>query len=201
MSKEFLDRRPRIYLAGKITNKSWRKLIECGEKEFCLDSYERNDLESVYFTDKDEYYNYEYKTDRYIITGPHSLSCDHGCFHRGIHAATAYDEWGDSVELEPDADICGDDVVRACCSQIDRSDLVFAYIDSLDAYGTFAEIGYAFGKGKKIYIIVEGNYMLDQLWFLVIMACQSGGWCTYNQKQTIKKHILKCFNKMLEENK
>lgn len=196
---EQLDGRPRIYLAGKITNKSWRKVIESGGKEFCLDSYERNNLESVYFADKDQYYNYEYETEDYIITGPHSLSCDHGCFHRGIHAATSYDECGDLVELEPDADIYVDDVIRACCSQIDRSDIVFAYIDSLDAYGTFAEIGYAFGKGKKIYIIVEDEYMLDQLWFLVIMACQSGGWCAYNQAKTTKDYILRKFNSMLKE--
>lgn len=43
-------------------------------------------------------------------------------------------------------------VHKLCLSSIDSSDIVFAWIDDLTAYETFAELGYAKAKGKTIWI-------------------------------------------------
>ncbi len=67
-----------------------------------------------------------------------------------------------------------------CLSQIEKSDIVFAWINKMDCYGTLAEIGYAKAKGKTIWIGIDeklekpddDHYYTDsdQLWFVKKMA-------------------------------
>ena len=70
-------------------------------------------------------------------------------------------------------------VYSRCLSQIDKSDIVFAWIDTMDCYGTLAEIGYAKAKGKTIWIGIDeklntpdedSDRLSDQLWFAKEMA-------------------------------
>jgi hypothetical protein len=46
-------------------------------------------------------------------------------------------------------------VVERCRTAIAASDIVFGYINSPDAYGTLAELGYAVGLGKFVSILVH----------------------------------------------
>lgn len=57
-----------------------------------------------------------------------------------------------------------------CISQIDECDAVFAWLDCSDCHGTIAEIGYAIGKGKQVYIGVDTEEVADELWFAVNMV-------------------------------
>lgn len=43
-------------------------------------------------------------------------------------------------------------VVKNCLKNIDQCDVLFAWISTLDCYGTIAEIGYARARGKQIFI-------------------------------------------------
>ena len=55
-----------------------------------------------------------------------------------------------------------------CFSAIQQADLVFAWIDGIDCYGTIAEIGYAKALGKVIWIAGPRRY--DDMWFVYRMA-------------------------------
>lgn len=59
-------------------------------------------------------------------------------------------------------------VQQWCFSAIQRADLVFAWIDGIDCYGTIAEIGYAKAVGKLIWIAGPRRY--DEMWFVYQMA-------------------------------
>jgi hypothetical protein len=58
-------------------------------------------------------------------------------------------------------------VVRRCLGQIYMADIVYAWVDSLDCYGTLMEIGFASALGKQVYVEVSAK--LDgsnELWFM-----------------------------------
>lgn len=169
--------KPMVYLAGKITNNWWRTEILGGGTR-------TNGISLGYYflEDVSRYMDDEYDAGDCIITGPHSLGCDHsGCFHSKENAMHTAAPTHHSKSCAQDSLISRFDVKNACCHQIDKSDMVFAYIDSLDCYGTLAEIGYAYGKGKKIYILYENNMLEKELWFVSEMAN-----VTYGQYYGIK---------------
>ncbi len=59
-------------------------------------------------------------------------------------------------------------VQQWCFHAIQQADLVFAWVDGIDCYGTIAEIGYAKALGKVIWIAGPRRY--DDLWFVYRMA-------------------------------
>lgn len=128
--------------------------------------------------------------------GPFAISDDHGCFHlpdsrHGCGpswgcAGDFIDEAGNTVEVD-DEGLAGFDVVERCLRQIRGCDAVHAYIDSLDCFGTFAEIGYAAACGKPIYLVIDPKlkpaerfpteddprrYEKFELWFVASLATQ-----------------------------
>jgi len=61
-------------------------------------------------------------------------------------------------------------VMQKCLAQIDSSDVVFAWIEGCDCYGTLAEIGYAKAKGKQVIVGVYDKFAGGELWFAQAMA-------------------------------
>lgn len=140
----------KIYLAGKIYNGDWRNDIietrglEPGEEPVTVHG------------------------DVYV--GPYFISCDHGCYHGdSTHGLMSDRDCGDvstmlqEIETRLDfqdiyaghggfGDNVKDEVPKLCLSWIDDCDVLFAWIETRDCYGTFAEIGYAHGKGKETWI-------------------------------------------------
>jgi nucleoside 2-deoxyribosyltransferase len=55
-----------------------------------------------------------------------------------------------------------------CLEAIEDADLVFAWINSNDCYGTIAELGYAKGQGKLI--AIAGPHKIHDMWFVYEMA-------------------------------
>ncbi|HEY1016296.1 MAG TPA: hypothetical protein VGE07_26535 [Herpetosiphonaceae bacterium] len=62
----------------------------------------------------------------------------------------------------------GDGVRRLCCEALRQSDLVFAWINTQSAYGTFAELGYAHALGVPIWL--AGPRFFRELWLIYAMA-------------------------------
>lgn len=118
-----------------------------------------------------------------IYTGPFALSCDHGCWHRLDHGLISpYASSGGPQLNEYEETACPEDdhkgngfdqatAVSNCFSQIAKSDAIHAFIDSLDCYGTIAELGYASGIGLPIFLVCSGVAdpdldVRDDLWFI-----------------------------------
>lgn len=178
-----MNKKPKIYLAGKITNDWWRGNIldnEPGE-------FDRTRGISLDYPDFDTFYDSEEEFDKFIITGPHSISCDHGCFHRSKHASSNHFEEG-----WEDGGLVKGDVMMSCMHQIDKSDMIFAYINHDELYGTIAEIGYAFANDKFIFIVFANDELYYKYWFINEMSTNS---CVITNPQDLKKF----FNKMIQK--
>lgn len=130
------------YLAGKIRKNGWRTGI-CG-----LAMAEPKDFNKVYAIN-----------GNLSVSGPFFVACDHGCYHGSESHGVGLNGYG----------CCGADdhyfteqeVVEICKAQIDRAEILFAYIDCNDCYGTLAEIGYAHAMNKDIKIVFS-NHELEK---------------------------------------
>ena len=157
-----------VYLAGKIEKNGWReKLFDArsvGTEGYTL--YGLSNHTEVGYSGRIE------------ITGPFFISCDHGCYHgEGKHGVGAVKHEIEKHGGDPhyDQDDCGgcmgeyftrDDVFEISKNQIKRADIVFAYIDSPDCYGTLAEIGYAYALRKDIVIVFSNDELKEKMWFI-----------------------------------
>lgn len=60
------------------------------------------------------------------------------------------------------------DTMRMCLEGIEGCDILYAWLDDVTAYGTFAEIGYARARKKRI--LIASPQVLPDLWFVYTMA-------------------------------
>lgn len=72
--------------------------------------------------------------------GPFLVACDHGCYHTGDHATSI--EWGseDKEGRKKFRDGNRQQIARLCTNAMLAADVLFFWIESLDAYGTLAEL-------------------------------------------------------------
>jgi len=146
-SKEF---KQSIYLAGKITAHGWRDAIvnQCWVEETPLDLDEGL---GINWADGESPTPSAWRLrvgQHYDITGPFFVRCDHSCTHGQSTHATA----GGCVQ--PDRGIARDKVRQLCLDAIDRSDVVFAWLDDYTAHGTIGEIASAHRAEKHIVLAV-----------------------------------------------
>lgn len=183
-----------IYLAGKISKNDWRHALIKQLNSALIDEKSVNGnqigicgetnlpikwpvLNSVIF-------------DKHNYTGPYFIGDDHGCFHGpNTHGTMSYDmyeigECGNEAISCPVFDAAARypgklsppnaikrKVLSLCKDAICASDLFFAWIDSADAYGTLAEIGYAHANGVPIFVATPPNLLrTGDLWFAIEMA-------------------------------
>jgi len=98
----------------------------------------------------------------HIYTGPFAIDESGG--HDGGHITVCGHDSEAPEELKKL-------VLTGALKQISEYDLLFAWLDSKERYGTIAEIGYAKGLGKEIWIGVKGgDFALYELWFVKGMA-------------------------------
>ena len=144
----------KIYLAGKIGKGDWRnRIIEGNRAGGIWDRFPAAGWEhqkGVIFREHD-------------YTGPFFTSCDHGCSHGSNTHGNGESPCTDLFEGDRRTSI-----VRLCMTAINESELVFAWIDKDDAYGTLAEIGYAVARG--IPTVVAMSEVRKDLWFPAHMA-------------------------------
>lgn len=63
-------------------------------------------------------------------------------------------------------------IVEQCMTEISRADVVFCWIESSDAYGTLAEIGFAY-KACPIFIGFSDLALRQEMWFAAKLADQT----------------------------
>ena len=139
----------KVYFAGKISKHNWRN-------ELLEESRIEEDSTPYIIDNKFEY------------CGPYFISCDHGCYHgKNTHG-----------RMSGDYSLCDEysesriNTIQRCYKWIDEADIVFCWIDDLTAYGTFAEIGYASAKKKKIYIACSKEIQKESIdiWFPLLSS-------------------------------
>lgn len=133
-----------VYLAGKIKPK--------GEDLGMIDNWREKIADKSYLGNKHEFHSSYNDPDEdtlfrhdFAYCGP-LFSDNHGCY----------------IEH------------KRALSQIRRCDIFFAWINSHDAFGTFAEIGFAHSLGKEIYIGYDKSVDHKDMWFLSEMADDYG---------------------------
>ncbi|WP_426451789.1 hypothetical protein ACP26L_06690 [Paenibacillus sp. S-38] len=141
-----------VYMAGKIGKNDWRHQI------FTDLRYAENGFEMS-------------KVDGFHYCGPYFIKCDHGCYHgenshgRGL-VSTGCRGGIDEYNGQEPARQTRYTVLNKCLNGIYSSSVLFAWIDSHDAYGTIAEIGYAVGIGKPVFVALSnGLEDPDSMWF------------------------------------
>ena len=145
----------KVYLAGKISKNGWRgQLFENLHNDD--DGSDRNNLSA------NGYFAY---------AGPYFIPGEHGCNYHGANTHGRGAD-GDSEKWWVPSST-KEIVVEKCLAWIDKSDVMFAYIDSVDAYGTLTEIGYAMGKQIPIFVAISDEIddeFVKDAWFFRYMA-------------------------------
>lgn len=158
-----MNRPPRVYMAGKVAKLDWRhSLVGLSLKNVDL----RYDPESQTVVAVDPI-----SVDGFEYAGPFFLADDHGCFHGQHSHGFGALHWPDCAVGD-----VSDEVARAserlygnsgawaktrevthrsCLTWLRSSDVVFAWIDNYDAYGTLVELGYAAALGIPIYLAFD----------------------------------------------
>lgn len=152
----------RIYLAGKIAKNDWRTEIVGHRLRGAIgidwDWKEWPVLKRTIFGIHD-------------YVGPFFISCDHGCAHgpdsHGLEPKGCINECGGHMAHDPRRRL----TIELCRRAIASADLVFCWLNSTTAYGTFVEIGFASALGVPIIIASPRSFKeLDDMWFAVQSA-------------------------------
>lgn len=163
-----------VYLAGKITGTTWRDSIapEWSRSRCDMSHQAWEDVGLHVFVTASCGVAYPIR-----CTGPFfSISGgDHyaGPIEPGDHACGEYrlvrsrqDDWPYVETTFTDRPW----VAAQAKAAIDACDLMFAWIDSPDCYGTLLEIGYALGVGKVVEVRFKRGVALDELWLTQYFA-------------------------------
>lgn len=130
-----------LYLAGKIDKNDWRHDLV-------------PDLRGHLWTDG------PIDTALYKYVGPFFVACDHGCNHKpSSHSATAGYEFGES-------EFTRSNVISNNNSALNAADLVFAYINAPDCFGTLVELGWALRAGKRVVVVFATEILFDDFWYV-----------------------------------
>lgn len=148
-----------IYLAGKVSANDWRHTLVKELRDVCCE-FGTNGLPDQWPVIK----NGITKNMHYV--GPYFIGCDHGCYHgKDSHGygpgcgcdiieypKTTYDNHCPDAARE-------EYVVNQCRDAIERSDIVFAWIDDLTAFATIFELGIAIGNKKRVFLASPNDDM------------------------------------------
>ncbi len=149
-----------IYFAGKISKNGWRAK---------LFGYRHGSVDDAYDNNPTQLLDPEFQIEcpEFINGGPFFISCDHGCNHAPA-AHGVINEWDCPTVTHTHFDI-----LKINFKRIERADLIFAYIDELDCYGTLVELGYAAKMQKEVHLGFGNNITRedrDDLWMAQMCA-------------------------------
>lgn len=132
-----------VYFAGKISQSDWRHRLPF--QGVSLRGFEQSlDPQEVHRLPVQGGHTY---------CGPYFFADDHGGGH-GCKTHGSRDTSGGGSKSGSD-DARGDFVVQKCLTHIRAAAVVFAWIDTLDCFGTLIELGYAHALGKPILVGVD----------------------------------------------
>ena len=153
----------KVYYAGKIDKNDWRHELyglrnASGDIHAFL--YDHGDMiVSANMVTVDHLFTHY---DFIEYCGPFFIGCDHGCGHGENSHGQGVGEAG-CLPRENVAQT-RQKAFNNCLEWINESDVIFAYIDDVTAYGTLVELGYAAAKGKDIFIAYNLKNPSD-FWF------------------------------------
>lgn len=157
----------RIYLAGSISQQCWRHSIVKGLGT--IDGVNGPPCPNTCDGDGFDFPDYWPILERSIFdthhyVGPFFSRCDHNCDNEGgcYYGPDSHGVRAAKIEEGHRQ------VVQLCLDSIHTADVVFAWIDSNDCYGTITELGYAKAVGKNV--CVAGPRRFRDMWFLYTMA-------------------------------
>lgn len=134
--------RPILYLAGKIRRYCWRHDLVPHLRGHL---WQDGPIHAATFS----------------YAGPFFVGCDHGCSHGpGTHGVL-----GGTGSCE--APFSPREVIENNLRAISTADLVFAYIDAPDCYGTLMELGWALREGTaRVVLVFSPEVEPDDFWFV-----------------------------------
>lgn len=134
----------KVYLVGKIANDSWRS-------DLVKDNKTLGNLDYVG----------PYYTPLHLHEGNHGEKQQVYCGHDNydIHNHVLYEDYDYSRQCWIKDN--SDNVFNRCLSQIREADFIFAWIDTVDCYGSMFELGYAHAK-NKIIVGGFGNWLMPE---------------------------------------
>ena len=155
----------KVYYAGKIGKNDWRhELYDLRSSSSDVYNLLMNHAAQLISADMITVDHLFTHYDFIEYCGPFFIGCDHGCGH----GENSHGQGVDQIGCLGDP---GDGVVQTrqnafnnCLGWIDESDVIFAYIDDVTAYGTLVELGYAAAKEKDIFIAYNLKNPSD-FWF------------------------------------
>lgn len=102
-----------------------------------------------------------------------------GKFPRGRYQIIGGHEYsGPYFEKKDRESVDGKTLIETCLTDIALSDMLFAWVESADCYGTLAEIGYARAWDKDVWIAFSGDALRREMWVIEQMADRSGVFLT-----------------------
>lgn len=138
----------KVYFAGKIDRHDWRTTLT-DNKVGDVGIYQHPPY-SIRIMEGVEY------------VGPWYIACDHGCYHgtnnHGVGAST--EGCGSCVDNRL-GKLGRSGAHKLCLDCIKECDVLFAWIDTSDCYGTISEIGYAAALDKKIWLVYDTTFLAD----------------------------------------
>ena len=156
--------KPVVYLAGKIAPHDWReKLVGY---DIALNTGDERQL-----------FDPCYRVERpsYIYGGPFYVACDHCCAHgianHGVGASG--DSAGCMTEWWGDRHSTPRRVFEVNRRRIANANIIFAFIDRTDCYGTLIELGIAAELGKRVAVVLGANLSANdirELWMARMCA-------------------------------
>lgn len=137
--------KPTVYIAGKIAKNDFRH-------------------DTVPNLREREWHDGPIDAGVYSYIGPFFKSCDHGCNHGpNQHGAYSGIDGGESPYTRHD-------VIKNNNEGLARADIVFAYITSLDCFGTLVELGYALRAAQRVILAFAPGVPDQDLWYVTHQA-------------------------------
>lgn len=182
----------RIYLAGKIGKDDWRHEAVRGLRDAMQGSCPPDASNKPWPVLQRAIFN------RFDYVGPFFTSCDHGCWHGKSSHGNDVTPSGHYQDTDG-----RDRILMDCRAAISRADLVFVWLDSMDAYGTIAEIGFAdalsmlrgaSGAEALPDIFIASPPGFDpsgEMWFASRMA-SGGGIITKSPHNALRNYLIEC---------
>jgi len=155
----------KVYLAGRISKNDWRHQIVPGLRQSTLfPILEKIDIGNRWRPWpilKKSILNY------YDYVGPYFVSCDHGCAHGPNTHGSRANESGGCLDGY-DNFIMKSWAYSRCITAIEECEMLVAWIDDTEAFGTLTEIGFANALRKDITIL--SPIEIKDYWFVYEMA-------------------------------
>lgn len=155
-----------IYLAGKMGG-GQSDICDCGREVSCHPHCQPDHVEHAHNCGA----IYEEDNWRRHVLGKIPLMNERCTFSRGYVFGGPW--FIDNHNHGMDAD----HVATQCLGWVTHSNAVFAWITSLDAHGTYAEMGYAKGLGKPVFAAFDrdslNDHQIRELWFIKQLADDS----------------------------